>query len=438
MIRRHIDSIRAKAAGAAAHPGFRKYLKNTSWLFATRIAALGISFFVTTYVVRYLGPANYGNLSYAVSFVSLFSFIAVLGIDQVLYRDLVKFPEKKNVYLGTAFVIKLAAGAVAAVLCVGTAYALSTESLPFLLIAILSGTFIFNSLTIIIYEFQADVDSKPLSIAALAVAVTLSLLKIAVVYFDQGVIYLALILLFESILSVSLYCFARVKKYGPMRGAWAFDKKVAASILRDSWPLIFSSAFALIYSRIDQVMIKHFIDTASVGIYDAAVRISEVWYFVPSILVSSLFPAIVNAKLHSEEEYNRRLGRFALLLLGLALAVAIPVYFAAHLIIGMLYGEAFLRGVPILQIYIWSGIGTSLALLATNYLITENYRRILFLSYLIATLSNVILNLVFIPRYGITGAAWATFVSYSLGPLSLFFFKTTRRRLFHVFIKARS
>ena len=414
------------------HSGFQKYLQNTGWLFITRIIILGISFFVTAYMVRYLGPTNYGELSYAVSFVSLFSFISVLGIDQVLYRDLIKYPEQREKYLGTAFVLKVISGIVAAVLCIVSAYFTSSEPLSLLLIFIISGTFLFNSLNIIIYEFQAHVDSKPLSIVALVVAIILSILKILVVVFNKGVIFFALILLLEAVLGAVFYYFVRVNKYGSIFGSWSFDKQICKSIMSDSWPLIFSNAFALIYARIDQVFIKHLIDTKSVGLYDSAVRISEVWYFIPSTILSSLFPAIVNAKKHDEKTYNRRLGRLAGLLFILAVIVAIPISLAAPLIIKILYGTAFLGGVPVLQIYIWAGVGMSLALFATNYLITENYRKILFFSYLIATVSNVALNLLLIPTYGITGSAWATLISYSLGPISLLFFTPTRKRVYAI------
>ena len=95
------------------HDGFKKYFHNTGWLFFGRIINLIISFFVVAYVARYLGPANYGLLMYSISFVGLFSFIANLGIDQVLYRDLIKYPEKENEYIGTAFFLKLIGGSLA-------------------------------------------------------------------------------------------------------------------------------------------------------------------------------------------------------------------------------------------------------------------------------------------------------------------------------------
>ena len=90
--------------------GFQKYLQNTGWMFMARILGMGIAFFVTAIVARYLGPQNYGTLMYAVSFVSLFSFIATLGIDQILYREILKNPEKESELLGTTLLLRLAGG----------------------------------------------------------------------------------------------------------------------------------------------------------------------------------------------------------------------------------------------------------------------------------------------------------------------------------------
>src|SRR5579864_1135586 len=96
--------------------GFRRYFKNTSWSMGAKIASLAVSLLVSIYSARYLGPANYGELSYAVSFVGIFAFIASLGIDSVLYRDLVKHPEQRNEYMGSALVLKLVAGAGATII----------------------------------------------------------------------------------------------------------------------------------------------------------------------------------------------------------------------------------------------------------------------------------------------------------------------------------
>ncbi|MES3005347.1 MAG: flippase [Patescibacteria group bacterium] len=411
-----------------SHTGFQKYFRNLGWMFFGRIASMAISFIATAYIARNLGPANYGELSYAISFVSIFSFIAVLGIDQVLYRDLIHFPEKKNQYMGSAFVLRIGASVIAILLCTFFAVWFSPKDVSFFLIFLLSLSFIFNTFQIINYEFQANVQSKFPSLLTLYVTILLNILKILVIVFGQGVIYLAFVLLLESVFYAAGYLYYRAKFYG-MISQWSFDKEIAKKILHDSWPLIFSSAFALIYARIDQIMIKNMMDASSVGLYDAAVRLSEVWYFIPSIISSSLFPAIINAKNTSEKTYYKRIQKLALLLVGLSVLISLPVMFLSDFIVRLVYGQAFIGAVLILQVYIWSNVATSLNSVVNLYLVTENFKKMLLFSTFAGMLTNVVLNIYFIPKYGTIGAAYATLISYAVPFLSIFVLPRARKLL---------
>ena len=87
--------------------GFRKYFANTSWLLGERVIRMTISLFVGIYVARYLGPERYGLLSYALSFVWLFSSLASFGLDDILVRELVKIPDQRQNLIGTVFWLKL-------------------------------------------------------------------------------------------------------------------------------------------------------------------------------------------------------------------------------------------------------------------------------------------------------------------------------------------
>ena len=89
------------------HSGFRKYFANTSWLLGEKILRMVVALFVGIYVARYLGPEHYGLLSYALSFVWLFSSLASFGIDDILIRELVRSPEQRSNLLGTVFWLKV-------------------------------------------------------------------------------------------------------------------------------------------------------------------------------------------------------------------------------------------------------------------------------------------------------------------------------------------
>lgn len=393
--------------------GTKRYTMNALWPLFTRVINVCVSLFVTIYLTRYLGPANYGQLSYAISFVGLFAIIGSLGIDNVLYRELVRFPDQRNQYLGSAFVLKLIAGAGAALLTLTAAVFFAEDDVSQIVIMILAGTFIFNAFNIIIYEFQARIEQRPLALASIAVIGILNLLKLGVIVLGEGVIYIGLILLIESILYASFFVFIRVRAYGSLRN-WTYDPSIARMILRDAWPFIFIAVFASIYARIDQVMLKHLMDSSAVGLYDAAVRIAEAWWFVPGIIASSLFPAIMNGRISSALEYRKRLVSLIILLTTFAAAVAIPASVLAQPLMLFIYGPAFAASAAVFGIYLWSGVFISVSMVVQYFLLAENRRKIIFFTSLGTMMLNIALNLLLIPTMGMTGAAWATLISYAI------------------------
>lgn len=393
--------------------GIMKYLSNTGWIFLGKSGSLLISFIATFYIARYLGPSNFGELSYALSFVAIFSFIASFGIDAVLYRELIAKPEKRNELMGSAMAIKLATSLLAILVTIISAYFFSPKDVSFWLIIILSLSFFFQSTFIINYEFGAAVKAKKISILSLSINLAINIAKIAVIFLEQGVLFLALILVCESIFYAVGYLYLRYKTFGSLLN-WKFNSSVTKSLLYDSWPFIFSGAFALVYARIDQIMLKHIIDATSVGIYDAAVRLAELWYFIPVVIVGSLFPALVNAKQHSIHEYKKRTLLLFLLISALAITIAAIVTITAKPLVGLVFGELFLDSAIVLQVYIWALVPISLITLFNNVLLAENAKKILFVSALLGMSINIFGNYLLIPTHQAFGAAIATLISSAI------------------------
>lgn len=400
--------------------GLKRYTRNTLWALIVRIFNSVTSFLVTIYLVRYLGPTNYGELSYALSFVSLFGIIATLGIDNVLYRDLVKYPERKNEYLGSAFTIRVVAGLIAGVAATGFGLYANPDDVSRLVIILLSCTFVFTSFNIITNEFQANVAQKYPSFVTLIVVIILNLLKVWVIFSGEGILYIAAILLLEPILYAVFFSYIRVSHYGSF-AAWRFDRQVAKSLLIDAWPFIFIAVFMTLYSRIDQIMLKHMIDSASVGVYDAALRLAEAWLFIPAIIASSLFPAIVNGKKTSVDEYRHRLLLMVGVFLALAIAVALPLSILSKPLIALLYGAQFSGSAIVFSIYVWVGVWAVIDIVSRQYLIVENMRRTIFFLSAGTAILNTGLNFLLIPTLGPAGAAWSTFISYSMMSIPLIF-----------------
>lgn len=408
---------------------FKKYFANTSWLLFEKIARLVLNFFVTVAVIRYLGPDEFGIYSYAISFYGLFVAFISLGMESISIRELIKHPEKRDEILGSVFYSQLL-GAVLAISLIALTLFISNEDIhTSFLILIISISSFFQTFSVVDYYFRSKTNAK-YSVYVLSSSVILvALIKFTLIFLEAPLLYFLIAyaceFLFNSIGYTFIYHSQKLKI-----SRWNFDKKLALTLLKDSWPLILSGVVVSIYVKVDQVLIKNMLTSRDVGIYAAAVRLSESWYFIPIAISNALFPAIVNAKSISSELYLSRLQKLYDLLAWIAIGISIPVSFLSGEIIQVLYGSKYLASAPILTIYIWAGVSVFLGVASSQYLVTENFTKISLMRTSLGMIANVILNIIFIPRYGIVGSAFATLLSYTLVILSLGCFKQTRNQLF--------
>ena len=401
---------------------FKKYLANTSWLFLERIIRILVSFVVTIFVVRYLGPKEFGLYSYVLSFFWLFASFSSLGLESISTRETIKNPDQIDEINGTVFFLRLGGGVLAIFMIALTLLLTGEETNTAILILILSGSFLFLSFTPIEYYFRGIVKGKYNVIALSASVIISSVLKVIFILQKAPLVYFVIAALTEyAVLAAGLILVYHYNKLSIFN--WKYSKKFGSSLLKDSWPLALSGIVVMVYMRIDQIMIKNMMSEEAVGYYSAAVRICEAWYFIPVTLCNAIFPAIVNAKNVSTEFYNNRMQKLYDLLTWLAIGIAVPVTIFSDQIIQLLFGNEFSSAAPVLTIYIWAGVAVFLGVASSQYLINENLTKLSFIRTLIGMILNVVLNLILIPLYGIIGSAVATLISYSLIILTLAFHK---------------
>jgi O-antigen/teichoic acid export membrane protein len=385
-----------------------------------------VSLFVGIYVARYLGPERFGLLSYTLSFVWLFSSLASVGLDEILVRELVKSPEQRNNLLGTVFWLK-----VCGTLVMGTTIALVLkytveDQQTYWMIALIALGFLFQVTNVVDFYFQSQVQSKFAVRAQVIQLILTSLFKIYLVWNQAELIWFAFALMLDQAVVAVLFLLVYHWKIGwfPF---FSFRWKQAKKLMRDAWPIIFAGMVVSFYMRIDQVMLKEMLDAKAVGVYAAAVKLCEAWYFLPTALIASIFPAVIKAKIKSKTLYDKRVQNLYDLMVWSSIAVALPTTLLADWVILILYGTDFQEAADVLRIYIWAGVFVTLGIASSKWLIAENLQRYLFLRTILGALLNVGFNLWLIPIYGIKGAAIATLVAQGTASfLSLSFFKKTR------------
>ena len=410
MLRR----VKRLADSALAHQGFMRYFANTSWMFGELMLRMLGGLLVGIWVARYLGPEQFGIFSYATAIVAVFAIIAKLGLDSIVVRDLVNEPQKRDVYLGTAFWLKFVG---AFITLASLAFAMlftSNDHTTNLYIFIIASGIISQSFEVVDFYFQSQVLSKFVSICKIIQLLLSSVLKIYFVLTGADLFWFVLVSLVDQVmLAITLYIAYKYQNIGSFYRF--FDWHTAKKLLQDSWPLVISGLASVIYMRIDQVMIKEMLGVKEVGLFSAALKMSEVWYFIPVIISTSLFPAIVSAKSISNELYYSRLQKLYDLMLLVALGLAIPMSFFSDWLVTLLYGDDYFQSGAVLAIHIWTGIFVFLGVVNSKFLLVEGLMKFMLFVALSCSVFNLLFNLFLIPRYGICGAAAATLCTQFFG-----------------------
>jgi len=182
-------------------------------------------------------------------------------------------------------------------------------------------------------------------------------------------------------------------------------------------------------------MIKEMLSSEAVGQYAAAVRLSEAWYFIPSVISASLFPAIINVK-KSNKVYKERLQKLYSMMVWIGLLIALPMTFLADYLVDTLFGLAYHLAGDVLVLHIWTVIFVGLGVASSKWFIVENLQSYSFYRTLAGGILNILLNLILIPKWGIYGAALATLFSQIMATYFFDLFNLKTREMFYMKSKA--
>ncbi len=388
-----------------------KIVDNMGWLFFDKVLRMGVGLLVGVWVARYLGPEQFGLFSFVFAFVGMFGAVAGLGLQNIVVRDIVRDPSCKEETLGTAAMLQLVGGMLAYGCVMGTIFLLRPEeTMAKLLVAILGSVLLFKFSDVALYWFESQVLSKYTVWAQNGCFLIFAAIKVSLILTSASLSAFAWATAAEAAL-VSLVVFYVLGLRGPKFQQLRFSILRTKSLLGDSWPLLLSSMAVMVYMRTDQIMLGQMLGDDAVGIYSAAVRISEVWYFIPMMIVASVFPAILEAKKRDEKQYLQRLQRLYDLMVRLSVAIALPMTFISTPLVVALFGAAYVESGPVLAIHIWASVFVFLGVASSQWFIAENRQLLSFQRTVLGAVINIVLNFILIPRFGVVGSAYATVIA---------------------------
>lgn len=412
--------------------GFRKIIANAGWLLADNVVSIVAGFFVGAWVARYLEPTRYGTLNYALAFTSLFAPLVALGLKDIVIRDIIRAPEDKGEILGTTFGLQFAGGVLALGLAIGINQITNPgDSLARWIIVILAGQFIFQAFSVtLVYWFNSQVQARYIVWANNIAYVLYTLVRIGLILYKAPLIAFAWVSLGQVfVYAVAVAVFYRLS--GQTLFVWQISFARAKRLLGNSWPLLVSSLAIMVYTKIGQVMLGNMVDEKELGVYSAAIRLSELWYFIPMAISSSVFPALVRSRENEGNEvYSKQMQLFFDVMAGSSYLIIIPLMFLAPFLVGVLFGPNYNGAGAMLRIHIWALLIGSLGVTRSRWLVTENMVSFYMFTTILGALTNIAMNFLLIPKYGGLGAAWAVVISQAV---STYLSSILSKRLWTIF-----
>jgi len=395
----------------------KKYISNTLWSILEKVSRIISGILVGVLVARYLGPAQFGLISYALNVVAIFTIFSTLGLDSLVVRELITRNDKKQTILGTTFLMRLSGSIIVVIAATFYSFIRDNHQQTFI-VFLVSLSIILQSFSVIDFYFQSIVQGKYTAINQVITLLISSMVKIFFIYIKAPIEYFASMVLFEaSITAINQYIFFKRKGENPF--AWNFSFIEVRELLSHCWPIVVSGLMMMVYQKMDQILIKRFIyDLNYLGNYAAAIRMSEASYFIPVAICAAVFPGIVNAKNNKELQYKRLTQLYSLLIWS-AIIISIGGTIFGDWVIAFMYRKGYEMAPGIFRIHIWTTLPVFFSTAWGVWMLAENKQRMIIFLQVISLVCCFFLHINLIPRFGITGAAWSVVITYYIGLLAV-------------------
>lgn len=355
----------------------------------------------------------------------MFTALSGLGLDNLIVSEIIRNPGKEGGYLGTALVMRLVASFISYPVILALIAVINPGNHTLFIVAALQALgMIFQTYEVLVYWFRIKLKMKYISIALVAAITVNTIFRVVLLIHKATVEWFALSISVQALVGGIIIAAFFAKKSDVRLKASFRD---ARDLLKISYNCIISSMAIIIYMEVDKVILEKMTDTANVGIYSAAVLLATCWQFIPITLIDSSRPVILEKRKVSQEDY---LNLFKLLMAGInlvAFVFSLLMSCLGWIIIYFMYGSEYMGAFVPLIILSWSSFVGISGYTRTIWITGESFYKYERKYSVSAMFINIILDIVFIWKFGIIGAAFATLITYVYEVLIVpLFFKETR------------
>lgn len=386
-----------------------KVAKNAAWIIGCKIAQAVFALAVNMLTARYLGPSNFGLITYASSLAAFVLPVMQLGFSNTLVQEIVNNPEIEGKVLGTTILLNICSSICCIIGVTAFAYAVNLDEPVTILVCFLySFILLFQAVDLIQYWFQAKYLSKYTSVISLFAYIVVSAYKIFLLVTAKNVYWFAISNAFDYAL-ISISTIIIYHKRGGQK--LSFSIELGKEMFDRSKHYILSGMMVTVFAQTDKIMIRLMIGEAATGYYGAAVACAGMTSFVFAAIIDSFRPSILEGYGVSNEVFEYRLTLLYSIVIYFSLAQSALMTALAKIIIYVLYGEAYFPAVGALQIIVWYTTFSYLGAVRNIWILANNKQQYLWQINLIGAGANVVLNAILIPGIGIYGASIASLIT---------------------------
>jgi len=410
---------------------FKKVFSNVSYLFFDKFFKMIIGLTVGAWYARYLGPEKYGNINYLLAISGLFTFLVTLGMDSIIVKELTSENKTNKDILGTGFLLRVSGSFISIIIVNLIGFYLGLNIQKRLFLFIISWILFFKSFNIIDLYFRSIISSKYVVLSNILSLIIISILKILGILNQHNLLYFVWIVLIQNVF-IALFQIVFYFRNNKTNFFFAFKKKEARYLLKNSWPLMISSMAVIIYMKVDKTMLGALSNDTEVGLYSIAVKLSELPYFVSTYIMISVYPILVKLYQNNKNKYLKNKYFMYRLMTIVAFSIIMIISPLSEYIVTTIYGKDYLFSAKIMNYHLISMFWVFNGVVQSKKNIILGYQKVNMYMTILGAIVNLILNYYLIPFYGARGAAIATVISHiaSVNIVTLILKKTRKDSLY--------
>lgn len=403
---------------------------NFLWLLAEKALLIAGGMLLAIFLARGLGSEDFGRYNYVLSFVMLFGPLFSLGMYNVLLRELGKRPNLAPTILTTCLTARILAGGTISAIALGIMYWYLgndvDDNWKFASISVLLICHISNAFEVYERWFQHKSNNAVLvkwRVCCFAFFMALKLYLLAVEASFSTILWaVSAEVMVKNIGYGLLY-----RRYQAGGAKGRYDGQVFADIFAQSKYLILAAFAAIVYFKIDIIMLEAMRPISEVGIYAVAAKVSEVCYVLPQVIITAMYPKLLEIAKTQPKRYDALLQWGFDWLFVSALGISVVMFLINPWLIELVFGAEYVLAGQLLQLHIFASVFIYMRVLLSQWLVTVSFAQFALFRESSGAVINILLNLWLIPLYGVWGAAIATIVSYGVSSyVCLWFFARTR------------